>query len=77
MRKMIVNLGSKKRENNYTSTCQLTCLQNSLLMSIFDIPENGLSNVDLEIRHEKITYIFSKVIIIMAPACPGHHGDTG
>ena len=46
MRKMIINLGSKKLENNDTSTCQLTSLQSLLLMSIVDNPEKDLSNVD-------------------------------
>ena len=46
MIKMIVNLGSKKLENNDTSTCQLTSLQSLLLMSIVDNPEKDLSNVD-------------------------------
>ena len=31
--KTIVKLGSNKRENNNTSTCQLTQLHNSLIMS--------------------------------------------
>ena len=44
--KIIVNLGSKKCENNNNSTCQLSRLQNSLLISISDTPENDLSNVD-------------------------------
>ena len=43
---MIVNLGSKKCENNYTSTFQLTCLQYSLLLSIVASLENYLSYVD-------------------------------
>ena len=37
MRKIIVNLVSKKYENNNTSTCQLTRLHNFLFMSIVDI----------------------------------------
>ena len=60
---MIVNLGSEKCDNNNNSTCQLSRLQNSLLVSIVDIPEKDLSNVDLEIIHERSTYIISKVII--------------
>ena len=46
MIKMIINLGSKKYENKNTSSCQITRLQNLLLISIFYIPENYLSNVD-------------------------------
>ena len=53
-RRMVVNLGSKKCENNNNSTCQLSRLQNSLLISISDTPENDLSNVDSEMRHEKV-----------------------
>ena len=45
-RKMIVNLGSNKFENNDTSSCQLNHLHNLLLMSVYEIPENNLSNVD-------------------------------
>ena len=33
-------------KNNDTSTFQLTCLQNSLLISIFETPEKYLSNVE-------------------------------
>ena len=46
MSKIIVNLGSKICEKNDTFTCQLTCLHNWLLMSIFETPEKDLSNVD-------------------------------
>ena len=46
MRKMVVNLGSKKGKNNYNSSPKLTCLQNSLLMSIVDTPEKDLSNFE-------------------------------
>ena len=46
IRKSIVNLGSNKCENNNNSTFQISCLQNLLLMSIFDTPEKYLSNVD-------------------------------
>ena len=46
MRKMVVNLGSKKGKNNYKSSPKLTCLQNSLLMSIVDTPEKDLSNFE-------------------------------
>ena len=61
--KMIVNLGNNKCENNNNSTFQLSSLQNSSFMSIVDTPEQDLSNVDLEIRHVKSTYIFNKLII--------------
>ena len=43
---MVVNLGSKKGQNNYISSLQITRLQNSLLMSIFDTPKIYLSNVE-------------------------------
>ena len=46
MRKIVINLVSKKVENNDNSSCQLTCLQNSLIISIVDTPEKDLSNVD-------------------------------
>ena len=45
MRKFIVNLGRRIFKNNHTSPCQLTHLQNLLLVSIVDTPENDLSNV--------------------------------
>ena len=44
--KMVVNLISKKLENKNSSTCQLRCLNNSLLIIIVDTPENHLSNID-------------------------------
>ena len=47
MRKIIVNLGSKKSENNNNYTSKLTHPQNSLLMNIFDTPEKDLPNFDL------------------------------
>ena len=46
MSKMIVNLGSKNFYNNDNWYPQLSRLQNSLLMSIVDTPEKGLSNVE-------------------------------
>ena len=46
MSKMVVNLGSKKCENNNNYTCQLSHLQNYLLMSIVDTPEKYVSNID-------------------------------
>ena len=63
MSKIILNLGSNKFKNNNNSTYQLSCLFNLLLISIVDTHEKDLSNVDSEIRHDKITYIFSKFII--------------
>ena len=45
MSKMIVNLGSKKCENNENSLPHLTLLQNLLLMRIVDTPEKGFLNV--------------------------------
>ena len=39
MRKMTINLGSNNGKNNDNSSLQLTCLQNSLPMSIVDTPE--------------------------------------
>ena len=44
--KMIVNLGIKKGKNNNNPSPQLTCLQNSLLMSTVNTPEKYLSNVE-------------------------------
>ena len=38
-RKIIVNLSSKKYENNNNCTCQLSRLKNLLLMNIADTPE--------------------------------------
>ena len=52
--KMIVNLGSKKLENNDTSTCQLTSLQSLLLISIVDTPEKDVSNVDRKVDKRKV-----------------------
>ena len=46
MRRMAVNLVSKKHENNNNSICQISCLYNSLLISIFDTPEKYLSIID-------------------------------
>ena len=54
MRKVIVNLGSNKFEDNNNSTCQLNHLQNSLLMSIVDTPEKDISKVDRKIDKIKI-----------------------
>ena len=61
--KIIVSLGSKKYKNNNNYTYQLSRLQYFLLMIIVNTPEKDLPNVDSEIRHEKSTYIFIKVII--------------
>ena len=46
LRKNIVNLGSEKGNNSYNYSTQLTCLHNSLLISIAVSPENYLSNVE-------------------------------
>ena len=46
MVKIIVNLGSKKSENNDSTYSQLSYLQNSLSVSIVYTPENYLYNVD-------------------------------
>ena len=43
MSKMIVNLGSKKFKNNYTSTCKIIHPHNLLVMSIVDTPEKDVS----------------------------------
>ena len=51
---MIVNLGSKKCEKNNNSTCQLNHVHNSLLMSMVDIPEKYVSNVDSKLDKRKI-----------------------
>ena len=58
IRKMIVNLGSKKCQNNKNSTCQLNRLRNSLLMSIVDTPEKDVSKFDRKLYKRKIyTYL--------------------
>ena len=54
MIKIIVNLGSKKCENNDTSNFQITGLQNSLLMSIVKTPEKDLSNIDRKYDTRKV-----------------------
>ena len=54
MRKNIINLGSKKFEENNNSTFQLNHLQNSLLMSIVDTPEKDVSKVDRKLDKRKI-----------------------
>ena len=43
---MIVNLVSKKGDNNDNSSPQVTCQHNSLLMIIVDTTEKYLSNVE-------------------------------
>ena len=58
MRKIIINLGSKKCENNNTCTFQLACINNSLLLSIVDTPEKDLSNVDQK-SYMRIVRIYS------------------
>ena len=40
MRKMIVNLDSKKGKNKDNSSTQITCLENFLLVIIVNKPEN-------------------------------------
>ena len=54
MRKMTVNLGSNKSENNNKSTCQINHPQNLLLMSIIDTPEKYVSNFDRKIDNRKL-----------------------
>ena len=54
MRKNIVNLGSNTGKKNDNSSTQLTYIQNSLLMSIFDTPENILSNADRKSDMKKL-----------------------
>ena len=44
--KIIVNLDNKKCENYDIYSCQLTNIQNQLLMSIVDTPEKDLYNAD-------------------------------
>ena len=51
---MITNLGSKKWEDKNNSTCQMNHPQNLLLISIFDTPENDVSNVDRKPDKRKI-----------------------
>ena len=62
MSKIIVNLVSKKGENNDNSSFQLTRIHNPLLMSIFYTPENDVSML-IRIYNEKSTYIFGKFTI--------------
>ena len=57
MRKMIVKLVSKKCEKINNSTYQQNHLQNSLLMSIIDTPENDVSNVDRKLDEKKYVHI--------------------
>ena len=54
IRKIIVNLGSKKCQNNNNTSCQLNHLYNALLMSIFDTPEKDLTNVDTKSNMRKL-----------------------
>ena len=46
MGKMIVNLSNNKYKNNNKSTGHINHIQKSLLMSIVDTPEKGVSNVN-------------------------------
>ena len=43
---MIINLGSKKLQENDNYHCQLTRIQIFFTVSIVDIPKNNLSNAD-------------------------------
>ena len=52
--KTIVNLGSKKREDKNSSTCQLNHLKNLLTIIIVDIPEKNVSKLDRKIDKSKI-----------------------
>ena len=63
MIKISVNLGINKCENNHKSALKLNRLQNLLLISIDESLKKDVSNVDLENRQDKSTYIFNKVII--------------
>ena len=54
MIKIIVNLGSKKCEDNNNYTRQLNQPQNLLIMSIFDTPEKDISKVDRKLDKIKI-----------------------
>ena len=54
MNKMIIELGSNKCENSNKSTRQPNHLQNSLLNSIVDTPENYVLNVDMKLYKRKI-----------------------
>ena len=58
---IIVHLGSKKCENNYTSSFKLTYQNNQLLMSIVDTTEKDLSSVDgkYDIRKVRTTLVKS------------------
>ena len=46
MSKTIITLESKKAGNNDNSSKKLYCLQNSLIMIIFDTPEKVLSHIE-------------------------------
>ena len=54
MRKIVVNWGSKKCEDNNNSTHELNHLHNLLLMIIVDTPEKDVSNVDRKLDKIKI-----------------------
>ena len=58
MRKITVNLGSNTGVNNGNSSPQLTYIQNSLLTSIVDTPEKGLSNVHRKYYMRKLRTLF-------------------
>ena len=54
MGKIIVNLGNKKCKNNNNSTGHINHIQISLLTSMVDTPEEGVSNVDRKLEHRKV-----------------------
>ena len=54
MGKMILKLSNKKCKNNNKATGQINQIPKSLLMRIFDTPENYLSNVDRKLDKRKI-----------------------
>ena len=54
MSKIVVNLVSKKCENNNNSTCQLIRIQKFLLMSTFDTPAKDVPNVDRKSYMRKV-----------------------
>ena len=57
MSKIIVNLGSKKGDNNDNSSTQLSCPNNSLLMRIVYTSTKDLTNI--EGKADKIKVLIS------------------
>ena len=53
MRKIIVNLGIKKCENNNNSIFQFNQIKNLLLMRIIDTTEKDIPNVDRKSNKRK------------------------